>query len=77
MTVKELRRVLMKRHGFSRSFAGQVLSTVLETVRDELAAGRAVKIRNFGSFRTRDISGRKRVEFEDSPNFFREASVKE
>ena len=70
MTVKELRRVLMKKHGFTRAFSGRVLSTVLETVRSELVAGRTVKIRNFGSFRPREISGRMRVEFEDSPNFF-------
>lgn len=70
MTVKDLRNVLMKKHGFSRAFSGRVLSSVLETIRNELAAGQPVKIRNFGSFRIRKVNGKDRVEFEDSPNFF-------
>ena len=71
MNVKDLRKVLMKKHGFSKAFSERVLSTVLETIRSELAAGQSVKIRNFGSFRIRKINGKARVEFEDSPNFFR------
>lgn len=74
MNVEELRDVVAKRHGFTKAFAGRVLGTVIETIRAELVAGRAVRIRNFGSFEARESYGKVRAKFDDSPNFFRAGS---
>ena len=74
MNIEELTSVVAKKHGFTKAFAGKVLGTVVETVRAEVAAGRVVKIRNFGTFEARESYGKVRAKFDDSPNFFRAAS---
>ena len=70
MNVRELTDVVAKQHGFTKAFAGRVVRTVIETIREEVKAGRPVKIRNFGTFEARESYGEIRAKFEDSPKFF-------
>ncbi len=74
MNRSELTKVLAKKHGFTRAFAGRVFDTVLETIRCEVAGGGMVRIRNFGTFRAGKSDGKVRAKFNDSRNFFRVAS---
>ena len=66
----ELIGVLAEKHGFSKAFAGRVLTTVIETVRAELAGGGKVRIRKFGTFQARESHGKVRAKFNDAEKFF-------
>ena len=70
MNVEELAGEVAKQHGFTKVFAGRVVRTVIETIREEVKAGRSVKIRKLGTFRARTFYGETRAKFEDSPKFF-------
>ena len=71
MNINELTKVVAKKHGITKAFAGQIVQTVIETIRAEIKDGGMVRIRNFGSFEARESHGKKRAKFEDSENFFR------
>jgi nucleoid DNA-binding protein len=70
MNRSELSTFLANKHGFNKAFADRVLSTVLETVRDELTKGNRVRLRNFGSFEAKQSRGKLRAKFYGSKNFF-------
>jgi DNA-binding protein HU-beta len=50
MTKNELAEKVASRNGLAASQARQVVETVIETVSDELAAGREVALAGFGKF---------------------------
>jgi nucleoid DNA-binding protein len=66
----ELIEVLANKNGFTKAFAGRVLTTVIETIRAEVAAGGEVRIRKFGAFQGRGSHGRVRAKFDDAEKFF-------
>jgi len=71
MNRSELAALLAKKHGFNKAFANRVLSTIIETIRDELTKGNRVRLRNFGTFQARNSRGKVRAKFNSSKNFFK------
>ncbi len=71
MNRTELAASIAREHGFTKALAGRVLSTVLDTIRAELIAGREVRVRGFGTFRARESHRKVRAKLDDSPHFFR------
>lgn len=72
MNYRELAGAVRKEHGFSKALSGRIVDTVIESIRDEVKRGGMVRLRNFGTFRARVRYGKRRAEFDDSENFFRE-----
>ena len=54
VTRSELRDAVYEEVGLSRRDAAEFVDSVLETIAERLAAGEAVKISGFGTFRLRD-----------------------
>jgi nucleoid DNA-binding protein len=72
MNVTEFVAEIYGEFGFSKAESRRILDFCLDTIRQELSQGGAVKIRNFGSFRRIETKSRKNVpKFYASSNFFK------
>ena len=71
MNLQQITKIISREYNLPKTLSENILKTILETIRQELKQNHIVRIRNFGTFRTRKSHGKLRAKFNDSKNFFK------